>query len=81
MSRRIARRSIQAAVVVFVLALAGPAAAEEYNSDRAGHPVRIIAYFVHPVGVFFDYAVLRPCHWVGSHEPFSTIFGHTEDEW
>ena len=37
---------------------------------------RIVAYILHPVGVLIDYLVLRPAHWLGSHEPFSTIFGH-----
>jgi hypothetical protein len=81
MARRIAHRSIQAAVFVFALALAAPAAADEYDSERAGHPIRILAYIAHPVGVAFDYLLLRPCHWIGSQEPFSTIFGHTEDRW
>jgi hypothetical protein len=31
---------------------------------------------VHPLGVLVDYAIFRPAHWVGSHEPWRTIFGH-----
>jgi hypothetical protein len=81
MGSRIARRSIHVAVLAFGLALAAPAAADEYDSQRAGHPLRVIAYAVHPVGVMFDYLILRPCHWLGTQEPFSTIFGHTEDRW
>ena len=81
MGYRVARRSIQAAVLALGLAFAAPAAADEYDSDRAGHPLRIIAYLVHPVGVMFDYGFLRPCHWIGSQEPFRTLFGHTEDRW
>jgi hypothetical protein len=81
MASRIARHSIQAAVLALGLALAAPAAATEYDSERAGHPLRILAYIGHPIGVLLDYALLRPCHWVGSQEPFSTIFGHTEDGW
>lgn len=77
-----ANRSLQATVLALGLAFAAvPATADEYDSQRAGHPLRIIAYVVHPVGVAFDYLILRPCHWMGTQEPFSTIFGHTEDRW
>jgi hypothetical protein len=59
-----------------------PAAADEYDPQRAGHPLRIFAYMLHPIGVALDYAVFRPSHWVGSREPLRTIFGHerTGDE-
>ena len=43
---------------------------------RAGHPLRIIAYALHPIGVAFDYLLFRPAHWVGHQQPFRTIFGH-----
>ena len=45
----------------------------------AGHPLRIVAYVLHPVGVLFDYLIFRPAHWIGSKEPMKTIFGHTDD--
>jgi hypothetical protein len=69
------------ASAVLGLALLGqstPAAADEYDPTYAGHPVRIIAYIVHPVGVALDYLLFRPAHWVGMHEPWKTIFGHTD---
>ena len=56
---------------------AGSAAAEEYEPDNAGNPLRVFAYVVYPVGVVFDYLILRPAYWVGSHEPFRTIFGRS----
>jgi hypothetical protein len=59
-----------------LLVSAVPAAADEYDPRRAGHPLRIIAYVLHPVGVAFDYLLFRPAHWVGHHEPLKTIFGH-----
>lgn len=74
------RKFAGVAVVAVALSLAAPAAhADEYESDRAGHPVRILAYLLHPVGVALDYLVFRPAHWLGHHEPFQTIFGHEED--
>ena len=54
------------------------ALADRYEPKRAGHPLRIAAYIVHPIGVLIDYLILRPAHWVGDREPFTTIFGHED---
>ena len=62
-------------LALLVLASGHPALAEEYEPDNAGHPLRIVGYVVYPVGVVFDYLILRPMYWVGSQEPFSTLFG------
>jgi len=51
---------------------------DEYDSKQAGHPVRIAAYVLHPVGVIIDWVIFRPAWWVGSHEPFHTLFGRTD---
>ena len=73
------RRSIASAVLALgLLALASPAAADEYDPKYAGHPLRILAYIVHPFGVALDYLLFRPAHWIGMHEPIKTIFGHTD---
>jgi len=76
------RRALRALLLALVLAIpflgAGGARADEYDPQRAGHPLRIIAYVLHPVGVAFDYLLFRPAHWVGSREPFKTIFGHED---
>ena len=78
-------RRIWLALVV-TLALSVSAAAlpsrsdrnDDYDPQRAGHPLRIVAYVLHPVGVAVDYLVLRPAYWVGNHEPFKTIFGQKD---
>ena len=65
-----------------VLALtlwAGPAGSAEYDSRRSGHPLRIAAHALHPVGVLLDYMIFRPAWWVGQHEPFRTLFGVPSD--
>ena len=62
------------ALAVFSLAL--PASADEYNPQTAGHPVRILAYGVHPIGVMLDLLIFRPAHWIGSYEPIALFFGH-----
>jgi len=64
--------------MALVLALASPAAADEYDSENAGHPLRLIAYVLNPVGVMFEYVLLRPVHWLVSHEPMKTLFGHED---
>ena len=51
---------------------------DSYEPEMAGHPLRIVAYAVHPVGVILDYLVLRPCYWLGSHEPLRTLFGRED---
>jgi hypothetical protein len=60
------------------LAAGSPAAAHEHDSRRAGHPLRLIAYALHPVGVIVDRLVLRPGHWLVHHEPLRTLFGHED---
>lgn len=58
------------------LAFAAPAAADEYDPQYAGHPLRVIAYVTHPVGVALDLLIFRPAHWIGSYEPIALLFGH-----
>ena len=77
MSMRLSRAAA-AALSVALLAGATPAIADDYESDRAGHPLRILAYIAHPIGMFFEYLIFRPAHWVGSHEPLKTIVGHED---
>ncbi len=75
--RRPSRRLVVSWILASALLVSAvPAAADEYDPRRAGHPLRIIAYVLHPVGVAFDYLLFRPAHWVGHHEPLKTIFGH-----
>ncbi len=72
------KRLLAGTVGLFLLLATLPAAADEYEEKRTGHPLRIVAYVVHPIGVILDYAFFRPFHWIGSHEPFKTLFGHTD---
>jgi hypothetical protein len=54
---------------------AAPSPMANYEPLQAGHPLRIAAYVLHPVGVILDYAIFRPFYWIGSHEPLRTLFG------
>ena len=60
------------------LVVSAPAQADEYDSKRSGHPVRIVAYILHPIGVIIDTLIFKPAHWLGHHEPFQTLFGHED---
>ena len=72
-------RTALATVLLLVGLLSATAAtADEYEPEEAGHPLRVVAYVVHPVGVVLDYLIFRPAHWLGSHEPLKTLFGHTD---
>jgi len=73
------RVTVGALIAALLLAVAAPGArADEYEAEHAGHPVRIVAYLLHPVGVALDYLIFRPAHWLGHREPFKTIFGHED---
>jgi hypothetical protein len=68
-----------AAGLVAALFLAGatPVSADGYDPEYAGHPLRIAAYVLHPIGVVLDVLIVRPAHFIVMHEPFKTLFGHT----
>ena len=70
-------RTLAAALVVLALGLAAPARAgtTRYNPERAGHPLRVVAYVLHPVGVALDTLIFHPAWWLGTHEPLRTLFG------
>jgi hypothetical protein len=71
------RRSIAALLACGVLLLgATPALADEYDPQQAGHPLRFIAYVLHPVGVVLDLLIVRPAHWLVSQEGLDEFFGH-----
>jgi hypothetical protein len=53
-------------------------ASKDYDSKKAGHPLRVAAYALHPLGVILDTLICRPAYWLGSHEPFKTLVGNTD---
>jgi hypothetical protein len=74
------RRALVSSIAAALLlcGAAAPAFADEYDKSMAGHPLRIVAYALHPVGVAIDYLIMRPAHWLVSQEPMKTIFGHED---
>ncbi len=80
-SRRSRARSALAALLLAgALLWPGAALADDYDPLRAGHPLRVVAYVVHPVGVALDWLIMRPAHWLGSQPVLRTIFGHDVDD-
>ena len=65
------------ALAFALAALSSPAGAgtTRYNPQRSGHPLRIIAYMLHPVGVVADTLLFHLAWWLGTHEPLRTLFG------
>lgn len=76
------RRAVGKGAVVLgllgLLGLAGPARADAHDPETAGHPLRIVAYALHPFGVIVDRLILRPAHWAVHFEPLRTLFGHEQ---
>ncbi|HKA16253.1 MAG TPA: hypothetical protein VKH41_14615 [Myxococcota bacterium] len=68
-------RGVAAALVLLPFCSVA-ARADRYDPQRAGHPVRIVAYIVHPIGVMLDLLIFRPAHWIGSQPGLDRFFGH-----
>ena len=71
---------LAALLALLLLSQSVPAGAQEvqevqYDAQEAGHPLRLLAFLVAPIGVLADYCLMRPAFWLGQREPFRTIFG------
>lgn len=82
-SRRLLRRVLAIAFLLPLLLAGVPALGADdseqvYEPTEAGHPLRIIAYVLHPVGVILDTLIFRPAYWLGSKEPIKTLVGQTD---
>ncbi len=63
--------------LLLVLALAVPSLAQaaEYRPRQSGHPLRIVAYALHPVGYILDRLVFYPAWWMAQWEPLGALVG------
>jgi len=68
-------RVLVACLVMFALGGSAAAAERTYNPRRAGHPLRIAAYVLHPFGVILDWLIFRPAWHIGGVEPIRTLVG------
>lgn len=65
-------------LVAMLVASASPAFADRYDKGKAGHPLRIAAYVLYPIGALLDVLITRPAHWLISQEPFKSSVGHED---
>ena len=77
------RMKIRKGIAITLLAAAlsvgaTSARADRYNPAESAHPLRIVAYALHPVGVLIDTLIFRPAHWFVHQEPMATLFGHRD---
>ena len=76
---QVRRRKVLAALsLVAALGFATPALADAQGEEDSGHPLRIAAYLLHPIGVLIDTLITRPAHWLVHRESLQTLFGHTD---
>ncbi len=68
---------VRVVVLTCMLALMVPtlARADRYRSQRAGNPLRIAAYVLHPVGVILDTLIFKPAWSLAQYEPLRTLVG------
>src|SRR5690606_12739054 len=73
-------KAITALLAVAMVAVVAPASAHRYSRTDDGHPLRLIAHVVHPVGILLEYGIFRPVHhFVSECDPFGgndILFGH-----
>ena len=50
--------------------------ADDYD-DSQSHPLRILAYLIHPVGYSLEWLVTRPFHELVAQPDLEPVFGHT----
>ncbi len=48
--------------------------AQEYT-DEDSHPLKVASYFVAPIGVFLEWTVMRPLHYLANDTFLAPVFG------
>ncbi len=75
------KRRVVGLTLACVLVLgAVPARAHDAYDDSQSHQLRILAYFVNPVGFALEWLVTRPLHFVASNPHLERISGHGPHE-
>jgi hypothetical protein len=68
------------ALTVVVASGASVAHAHDAYDDSESHPLRLVAYAVHPAGWLAEWLVARPVHFLVSQPQLEPIFGHVPHE-
>jgi hypothetical protein len=79
MMRSTRKALLAMALAASLLFAAAPALADDHDPEDSGHPLRIAAYVLHPIGVIIDTLIFRPAHWfVHLGRPLEAFFGHED---
>ena len=70
---------LAAAVALVGMMNAAPAVADEYD-DLQAHPLRVLAYLIHPVGFTAEWLLTRPFHELVSQPDLEPVFGHSRHD-
>lgn len=55
----------------------GSAQAHNYRPGSTDeHPLRLVAYIFHPIGVGLEWGITRPMHWLASQPTLDILMGH-----
>ena len=68
------------ALSALLLGRAVPARAHDAYDDSESHPLRLVAYAIHPLGWFIEWTAMRPIHFLVSHPQLERITGHVPHE-
>jgi hypothetical protein len=73
------RKLIVLIAAVVLMASAGRASAgvgsDDYD-DSQSHPLRLLAYVIHPVGYTLEWLTMRPFHELVAQPDLEPVFGH-----
>ena len=71
------RRLVLGLTLVVGLVVASDARAHDAYDDSQAHPLRLIAYLLHPAGFALEWGITRPFHMLVSTPGVDKVFGHT----
>jgi len=71
------RRLVLGLTLVVGLVVASDARAHDAYDDTQAHPLRLLAYLLHPAGFALEWGVTRPFHMLVSTPGVDKVFGHT----
>ena len=74
------RLLLMLALATVLLAAPSSARAHDAYDDSESHPLRIVAYALHPIGWGLEWIAMRPLHFVVSNPRLEHIFGHVPHE-
>jgi len=71
------KRLVLSLTLVVGLVVASDARAHDAYDDTQSHPLRLLAYALHPAGFALEWAFTRPIHFLVSTPGLDRVFGHT----